>query len=157
MSIGGDDLSPAGALFVPPKVEDVPALVDDLVGFLGRSDLPAVVKAAIAHAQFETIHPFADDNGRTGRALVTGRAGTPDGALVDALLAQPVMDVAFAADAAGCSVTAARRSLERLEKSGIVIGYQAGKRRRAWRAPDVLDLMDRVATGLGRRNRAPGG
>ena len=91
------------------------------------------------------------------RALVTGRAGTPDGALVDALLAQPVMDVAFAADAAGCSVTAARRSLERLEKSGIVIGYQAGKRRRAWRAPDVLDLMDRVATGLGRRNRAPGG
>ena len=231
--IGGDDLSPAGALFVPPKVEDVPALVDDLMGFLGRSDLPAVAKAAIAHAQFETIHPFADGNGRTGRALVhvvlaqsglcsnavlplsarllqdtagyfhtldayrrghpepivelfaraaveaaglgtwaagelasiredwralvTGRAGTPDGALVDALLAQPVMDVAFAADAAGCSVTAARRSLERLEKSGIVIGYQAGKRRRAWRAPDVLDLMDRVATGLGRRNRAPGG
>jgi Fic family protein len=38
--------------------------------FLGREDLPAIVQAAIAHAQFETIHPFADGNGRVGRALI---------------------------------------------------------------------------------------
>lgn len=226
--IGGDDLSPAGALFVPPTADAVPALIEDLLAFLRRDDIPAIAKAAIAHAQFETIHPFADGNGRTGRALVhviladaglctnavlplsarllqdtagyfatldeyrkgrpgpivelfarsaieaaelgtwaagelesiradwrelvTGRAGTPDAPLADAFLTQPVMDVEYAAEAAACSTTAARRSLERLESSGIVIGYQAEKRRRAWRAPDVLDLMDRVASGLGRRD-----
>jgi Fic family protein len=42
----------------------------DLARFVAREDLPIVVHAAIAHAQFETIHPFADGNGRTGRALV---------------------------------------------------------------------------------------
>ena len=44
--------------------------MEDLVAFLNETDLPAVATAAIAHAQFETIHPFADGNGRTGRALV---------------------------------------------------------------------------------------
>ena len=42
----------------------------DLVAFVNRTDLPPVVQAAVAHAQFETIHPFADGNGRVGRALV---------------------------------------------------------------------------------------
>jgi Fic family protein len=44
--------------------------MNDLVAFMSRTDLPPVVQAAIAHAQFETIHPFADGNGRVGRALV---------------------------------------------------------------------------------------
>jgi len=67
--IGGSDLSPAGALFVPPHHERVPAALEDLLSFLHRSDLPPLTKAALAHAQLETIHPFADGNGRTGRAL----------------------------------------------------------------------------------------
>jgi Fic family protein len=45
-------------------------LIDDLIKFTGRTDLPLLSQAAIAHAQFETIHPFADGNGRTGRALI---------------------------------------------------------------------------------------
>src|SRR5512143_3269707 len=44
--------------------------MSDLVAFMNRTDLPPVVQAAIAHAQFETIHPFADGNGRVGRALI---------------------------------------------------------------------------------------
>jgi Fic family protein len=68
--IGGDSFGPHGASFVPPVHQHVPALMDDLVGFTGRTDLPLLSQAAVAHAQFETIHPFPDGNGRTGRALV---------------------------------------------------------------------------------------
>lgn len=68
--IGGGDLGPHGALFVPPHHRRLAALIDDLVRFADRTDIPVLVQAAIAHAQFETLHPFADGNGRTGRALV---------------------------------------------------------------------------------------
>jgi Fic family protein len=68
--IGGDSFGPHGAEFIPPHHEHIPALMDDLVRFAGRTDLPLLSQAAIAHAQFETIHPFADGNGRTGRALI---------------------------------------------------------------------------------------
>lgn len=59
-----------GATYVPPEPELVQGLMEDLVVFLNSSMLPAVATAAIAHAQLETIHPFADGNGRAGRALV---------------------------------------------------------------------------------------
>ena len=68
--IGGSDYSPAGAMFVPPHQRHLGKLMADLGEFMARDDLPALAEAAIAHAQFETIHPFADGNGRTGRALV---------------------------------------------------------------------------------------
>ena len=68
--IGGSDFSPIGAAFVPPPPDHVRELLDDLCLFCNEDSLPAVVQAAIAHAQFETIHPFADGNGRTGRALM---------------------------------------------------------------------------------------
>jgi Fic family protein len=67
--IGGRD-TPWGAAFIPVPEHEVPRLLDDLCQFLRRDDLPAVVQAAIAHAQFETIHPFEDGNGRVGRALI---------------------------------------------------------------------------------------
>ncbi|MFT3914224.1 MAG: Fic family protein [Anaeromyxobacteraceae bacterium] len=68
--IGGNAFNPGRADFVPPAPERVRALMDDLLAFMGRTDLAPVVQAAIAHAQFETIHPFADGNGRVGRALI---------------------------------------------------------------------------------------
>lgn len=68
--IGGEASSPLDAEFVPPPPEEVSALLDDLCVFVSRDDLPPVVQAAIAHVQFETIHPFHDGNGRVGRALI---------------------------------------------------------------------------------------
>ena len=68
--IGGSDYHPCDAAFVPAPPEHVGELVDDLIEFCNEDSLPAVAQASIAHAQFETIHPFVDGNGRTGRALI---------------------------------------------------------------------------------------
>ena len=68
--IGGSSYNPCSAAFVPPPHEFVEDLMVDLCAFASTDDLPAVAQAAIAHAQFETIHPFVDGNGRTGRALI---------------------------------------------------------------------------------------
>lgn len=68
--VGGPGWSPLRAEFVPPPEDDVPRLVDDLAAFVTATDGNPIVRAAIAHAQFETIHPFVDGNGRTGRALI---------------------------------------------------------------------------------------
>lgn len=68
--IGGSDFSPHNALFVPPFHTRVPRAIDDLLAFINREDLPPLAQAAIAHAQFETIHPFPNGNGRVGRALI---------------------------------------------------------------------------------------
>lgn len=68
--IGGSPYSPHEALFVPPHAERVRESLEDLMAFGAREDIPPIAKAAIFHAQFETIHPFTDGNGRTGRALL---------------------------------------------------------------------------------------
>ena len=68
--IGGNDYNPCGASFVPPPPEHIDRLLVDLVRFCNDESLPPLAQAALAHAQFETIHPFIDGNGRTGRALV---------------------------------------------------------------------------------------
>ena len=75
--IGGSSYNPCSAVFVPPPPERVDELLADLCRFCNDDGLPAVAQAAIAHAQFETIHPFADGNGRTGRALVARLAQAP--------------------------------------------------------------------------------
>ncbi len=68
--IGGSDYNPCSASFVPPPPEDVPRLMADLIAFCNNDSLPVLAHAAVAHAQFETIHPFVDGNGRAGRALI---------------------------------------------------------------------------------------
>jgi len=68
--IGGSSYGPHGAMFVPPHHRRVPEAMADLVAFMRRDDVPVLVQATLAHAQFETIHPFPDGNGRSGRALI---------------------------------------------------------------------------------------
>lgn len=68
--IGTRPASPIGAEFVPPHHDRITDLIDDLAAFSRRTDIPAMTAIAIAHAQFETILPFTDGNGRTGRAFV---------------------------------------------------------------------------------------
>ena len=68
--IGGSGSTPLTADFVAPDHRLIKGSIDDLVQFAARDDLLLLPQVAIAHAQFETIHPFADGNGRTGRAIV---------------------------------------------------------------------------------------
>lgn len=68
--IGGNDFNPCGAQFVPPAPELVPALLGDLIAYLNTNEHPPLLQAALAHSQFEAIHPFGDGNGRLGRAII---------------------------------------------------------------------------------------
>ena len=69
--IGGSDHSPRGAMHIPPPPDEVPRLMEDLFAFSRRQDLPVLVQSAVMHAQFESIHPFTDGNGRIGRAMIS--------------------------------------------------------------------------------------
>ena len=69
--IGGT--RPGNAVFVPPPPEHVPLLLADMERFIhdNATNLPPIIKVALIHAQFETIHPFLDGNGRIGRLLIS--------------------------------------------------------------------------------------
>ncbi len=83
--IGGSDWNPIGAQFVPPPPDRVNVLMDDLVSYASGGVHAPLVQAAFVHAQFETIHPYTDGNGRVGRALIhtvlTRRGLTPSAVL----------------------------------------------------------------------------
>lgn len=77
--------TPHSAVFVPPSSKIVEAGLEDLDQWSQRPDVAPVVQAAVAHAQFETIHPYADGNGRVGRTLVNAwlrRSGAIEGPVV---------------------------------------------------------------------------
>jgi Fic family protein len=68
--IGGSNYAPRNALYVPPPAETVEMYMADLVAFAQRQDMDPLLQATLVHAQFESIHPFTDGNGRIGRALI---------------------------------------------------------------------------------------
>ena len=68
--IGGGSFNPCNAAYVPPPPDRVAELMRDLVAYVNTDHHSPLTQAAVAHAQFETIHPFADGNGRAGRALI---------------------------------------------------------------------------------------
>jgi len=68
--IGSNPYTPLDADYIPPPPEHVEPLLEDLCRFVARDDLAPIAQAAIAHAQFENIHPFMDGNGRVGRTLI---------------------------------------------------------------------------------------
>lgn len=83
--IGGSRYHPLEAAHVPPPPDEVPDLLEDLVRYMAGATHSPVIQAALVHAQFETIHPFPDGNGRVGRALIhtvlTGRGLTAEAIL----------------------------------------------------------------------------
>lgn len=86
--IGGS--SPLSAQFVPPPHEEVAAFMDDLLTYVNTGGDSPLVAALLVHAQFETVHPFPDGNGRVGRALFHGllhRAGAVTGGVLPLSLA----------------------------------------------------------------------
>jgi Fic family protein len=94
--IGGT--SPLDAHLVTPPPNELPVLLDDLVSYVNRRDVEPITQAAVAHAQFEIIHPFGDGNGRVGRMLISWL-------LIRrlSLLVPPPVSVAIAGDVAGYS------------------------------------------------------
>jgi Fic family protein len=226
--IGGSDHSPRDALYVPPPPGLVAPLVEDLIRFCNRTDPTPLAQAAIAHAQFETIHPFADGNGRAGRALIhvllrrrrltrntvvpvstvlladvtsyfTGlidyqngrldpwltrfaaatslaasaghrladdlaearttwfdavrpRRGSAGATILERLVQQPVVDIdalrQIAPDVADKNLY---RAVDRLTETEVLTELSGGGRNRVWAALDVLDLLERFESSLGRR------
>ncbi|WP_227878619.1 Fic family protein [Arthrobacter dokdonensis] len=172
--IGTRSDTPVGADFVAPHHSRVPGLVDDVVTFASRLDVPALVSVAVSHAQFETVHPFTDGNGRTGRALaqsvlrfrgVTRNVAIPVSAGLladiegyhDALTAYRAGDVtpivrAFA-NAALRAVSNTRQLVEEIEaiQGSWNRRLTARKNSNAWRVLDLIaqrPVIDSATTAL---------
>jgi Fic family protein len=233
--VGGSGYNPCSASFVPPPPESVEPLLEDLCGFCNDDQLPAVAQAAIAHAQFETIHPFVDGNGRVGRALIhlilrrrglapralppislvlatrandyigglvatryegpsdgkaaheglnlwvgrfagaaqrsvldattfeervdeleeswrerlgSVRRGSATDVLLQKLPALPILTVNSAASLVGRSFLATNQAVERLVKENILTSIRAGRRNRAFEAPELISAFTDFERGL---------
>jgi Fic family protein len=162
--IGGSSFNPCGADFVPPPPEEVEPLLLDLCAFCNDDSLPPVAQAAIAHAQFETIHPFVDGNGRTGRALihvVLRRRGLAPGVLPPVSLVLATWSDGYVQALTATRYLADADSEEAIDSANRWIGLFASAARRA--VDDAMlfevkirDIQDRwrQAVGKVRRNSA---
>lgn len=159
--IGGSSYNPCSASFVPVPWEMVGSLLDDLCAFCNDDSLPTVAQAAIAHAQFETIHPFIDGNGRVGRALIhlifrRRRLTTTVSPPVSLVLATRVQD--YIAGLSATRYTGAPDSKEARDGLNLWLGTFAAACTRA--AADAVafeqrisEIQDKWRERLGRINR----
>lgn len=223
--LGGSDLWPTAADYVPPRPERVPALMDDLVEFCARTDVDPIAQAAMAHAQFLSIQPFQDANGRAARSLINGvwrrrgltsdlvvpisasiagdrrhydsawrafregdvdpmvsfvarhalravkeatasadrvalmpqawaaaarpRRGSAAHALIDLLVAHPIVNAADVQVLTGASQASAYEAIVRLAQAGVLRRLTLSRRDTVWIAGDVIDEADRVCARLG--------
>lgn len=169
--IRGADAYPHGAGFIPPHHSRIHEAIADLTEFCARPDLPLLAQTAVGHAQFETIHPFIDGNGRTGRALVhamlkkggaTTRTTVPvsaglltdTGSYFDALTAYRAGDpnpiVARFADAAFTAISNGRALAADLQRIHSEWRERLGARSDsvAWRILPVLLSQPAVTSNL---------
>lgn len=152
--IGGAASNPRNAEFIPPPPELVPALLDDLSAFCNREDIPVVIQAAIAHVQFESIHPFHDGNGRVGRALILAifrRRG-----IAPRYLSPVSLALAGEADRYVAGLTSWRNGDEEDWHTVFVDAvYRASRGARAF-AAEVTDLQGRWIEQAGNPRRSSG-
>lgn len=138
--VGGQGWSPLRADFVPPPEAEVPRLSGDLARFVTATEGNPIVRAAIAHAQFETIHPFIDGNGRTGRALIHTVLRRAD-AVRNTLI--PISAVfAGSTDDYIRGLTAFRATPPRLDE--WIIGFSIAAETAAQLAVTLAESVDRV-------------
>jgi len=175
--IGGGSLGPQRAMFIPPHHSRVPAAIADLIAFVERDEIPVLVHAALAHAQFETIHPFTDGNGRTGRALLhsmlrhkslTRNVTVPvsAGLLTDTAAYFTALDTYRTGDPSAIVGQLARATLQAIANGRVLVGelraIRAGWNPRlsvrrdsaTWRVVDLLLRHPVINTGLVTRELA---
>jgi Fic family protein len=151
--IGGSDHSPRGTLYVPPPPDTVTGYLEDLVRFANRSDLNVLAQAVISHAQFESIHPFTDGNGRIGRALINTvlrRRGTTS-RVVERLLDDPVFSAEDAENLVGGGTSSIYRGIERLHETGVIRPLTSRTRNRVWVAGSLADELDDLGVRIAAR------
>ena len=144
--IGGNDYNPCDASFVPPPPEYVVPLMDDLIDYLDTDHHAPLIQAALAHAQFEVIHPFADGNGRTGRALIhiaLARRGLTAAFTPPVSLVLATWSKSYVAGLKGFCVDTEPDGLERVEGASQWIEMFSSAVIRA--SDDVRVYADRVA------------
>ncbi|WP_246527215.1 Fic family protein [Pseudarthrobacter albicanus] len=125
--IGGSDYSPRGAIHVPPPPDLVPGLLEDLMAFSNRKDLPIMAQAAIAHAQFESIRASEaasesvsalDSLPAIWTEAARPRKGSADARIIPWLLERPVFEAHSAAHIAGVAESSVYGAWERPSHPG---------------------------------------
>jgi Fic family protein len=146
--IGGND--PTDAYLVTPPPEELDPLLNDLVRYANREDVDAVAQAGIAHAQFESIHPFADGNGRVGRVLVAWIL-----AKRLSLVTPPPVSSAIAADVGGYTAGLVLYRFAQLDQwvQWFADTVQGGGRAQTQLIAEVSALKTRWRERLGRGDR----
>src|ERR1019366_6464318 len=143
--------NPIDAHFVTPPPEELGPLLNDLVRYANREDVDAVAQAGIAHAQFETIHPFADGNGRVGRVLVAWIL-----AKRLSLVTPPPVSIAIAADVGGYTSGLVLYRFGQLDQwvQWFANTVRGGGRAQSQLIAEVSALKTRWREQLGNRERA---